>query len=79
MQTNFSLFRERLAEACRLRGLTHDNLCSGIGIGGSRAIELEIAGFLALDVYRLTQIADKLDVSIDWLFGRSEVMSINET
>jgi len=25
----------------------------------------------ALDVYRLAQIADRLDVSVDWLLGRS--------
>jgi hypothetical protein len=25
----------------------------------------------ALDVYRLTQIADRLDVSVDWLLRRS--------
>jgi hypothetical protein len=30
----------------------------------------------ALDLYRVCQIADRLDVSLDWLLGRSEVMEI---
>jgi hypothetical protein len=32
MRTNFSVFRERLAEACQMRNMTGSNLCSGIGI-----------------------------------------------
>ena len=30
----------------------------------------------ALDVYRLAEIADRLDVSVDWLLGRSEIMEV---
>jgi len=30
----------------------------------------------ALDLYRVCQIADRLDVSLDWLLGRSDVMEI---
>ncbi len=76
MQTDFSVFRERLHEACRVRNMTYDRLCSSIGIGGRRAVDLDFAGLKALDVYRLAQIADRLDVSIDWLLGRSDVMEV---
>ena len=30
----------------------------------------------ALDLYRVCQIADRLDVSLDWLLGRSDVMDL---
>jgi len=74
MQSNFSLFRERLREACQIRNMTHDKLCSSIGIGGRRVVDLDTQGLRALDIHRLAQIADRLDVSIDWLVGRSDVM-----
>jgi transcriptional regulator with XRE-family HTH domain len=72
----FSIFRERLAEACRIRNMTESELCSGTGMGGQRALELHAAGPQAMDIYRLGQIADGLNVSIDWLLGRSEAMEL---
>ena len=78
MQTDFSVFRQRLAEACRVRNMTHDRLCASIGIGGRRAVDLDFAGVRALDIYRLAQIADRLEVSIDWLLGRSDVMEVQK-
>ena len=78
MQSNFSVFRERLAEACRARNMTRDKLYAGISIGGRRAVDLDFAGVKSLDIPTLAQIADKLDVSIDWLLGRSNVMSVME-
>jgi hypothetical protein len=30
----------------------------------------------ALDLYRVCQIAARLDVSVDWLLGRSDVMEV---
>ena len=78
METNFFIFRERLAIACRLRGITYDQLCSSIGLGGRCTVDLEHAGLRALDIYRLAQIADRLDVSIDWLLGRSKAMELRE-
>ena len=78
VETNFFIFRERLAIACRLRGITYDQLCSSIGLGGRRIVDLEHAGLRALDIYRLAQIADRLDVSIDWLLGRSKAMELRE-
>ncbi|MGO8952912.1 MAG: hypothetical protein ACLPWS_11645 [Rhodomicrobium sp.] len=78
MQTDFSLFRERLAEACRARNTTEAKVCSSIGLGGRRAINLTVCGPGALDLYRVCQIADKLGVSLDWLMGRSKLMDVLE-
>jgi len=76
MLTNFSLFRERLAEACRVRGTKPDAVCKRIGLGSRRRVDLAYSGLKALDIYRLAQIADYLNVSVDWLLGRSGVMEI---
>ncbi len=72
MQTDFALFRERLAEACRARNTTEAKVCSSIGLSGRRAINLTVCGPGALDLYRVCQIADKLEVSLDWLMGRTD-------
>jgi hypothetical protein len=69
MQSNFSVLHDHLAEACRVRKITHDRQCN-------EAVELHFAGLRALDVYRLAQIADRLEVSLDWLLGRSEEMEL---
>jgi transcriptional regulator with XRE-family HTH domain len=76
MATNFSVFSERLYEACRARGTTENLLCSSIGDGTCRAIELYVSGVMTLDIERLCQIADRLDVSTDWLLGRTDVMEL---
>lgn len=77
MRTDFSLFRDRLAEACRVRGMKQDAVYRSIGIGGRRALDVQSVGVLrALDLYRVCQIADHLDVSVDWLLGRSDVMEV---
>ncbi len=78
MPTDLSVFHQRLAEACHLRSLTHHQLCASIGLGGRSEIDFELSGLKAIDIYRLTQIADRLDVSLDWLVGRSNVMSVME-
>jgi hypothetical protein len=77
-QTDFSVFRERLGEACLARNMTHEAVCRGIGLGGRRAVDLHFQGLKALDLYRVCQIADALDVSLDWLLGRSNVMDVME-
>jgi len=51
-------------------------LTPSIELGGRRALVLQVAGLRALDLYRVCQIADRLDVSVDWLLGRSDVMEI---
>jgi hypothetical protein len=43
-------------------------------VGPRRIFDLEHSGARVLDIHRLVQIADQLDVSIDWLLGRSDVM-----
>jgi len=55
--------------------MTHDKLCAGIGIGG-RARLIFTREFKALDLYRVCKIADALDVRVDWLLGRSDVMEV---
>lgn len=69
MQSDFRVFRENLAAACRERNMTHDPHCAA-------AVDLHFAGVRALDIYRLAKIADSLEVSVDWLLGRSEVMEL---
>ena len=77
MPTDFSLFRDRFAEACRVRGMRPEAVYRSIGLGARRALDLESVGVLrALDLYRVCQIADRLDVSVDWLVGRSDVMEM---
>ena len=66
MPTDFSLFRDRLAEACRIRGMTSDAVCRSIGMGGRRTLDVQSIGLHALDLYRVCQIADRLSVSVDW-------------
>jgi hypothetical protein len=78
MRTDFSMFRERLAEACRIRGMTQGTLCVQIGLSPRRAIMLKPTGPGALDFYRVCQIADVLGVSVDWLTGRSNAMEAME-
>jgi hypothetical protein len=76
MSTDFSVFRDRLAEACRVRGTKPDAVCKRIGLGSRRRVDLAYSGLKALDIYRLAQIADYLNVSVDWLLGRSDVMEV---
>jgi hypothetical protein len=76
MPTHFSVFCDRLAEACRIRGKTQEAVLRSIGMGGRSTLEFHSIGLRALDLYRVCQIADRLDVSVDWLLGRSEVMDV---
>ncbi len=77
MSTNFSLFRDRFAEACRVRDMKPDAVYRSVGIGARRTLDLQSVGVLrALDLYRVCQIADRLNVSLDWLLGRSDVMEL---
>jgi hypothetical protein len=39
-----SLFRERLAHACRARSMTRDQLCTSIGVGSRRRVDLAFSG-----------------------------------
>jgi transcriptional regulator with XRE-family HTH domain len=76
MHTDLSLFRERVSEACKVRGITLDKLCASTGLGGRPALRLDIPGVTTLDIYSVCQIADALNVSLDWLLGRSDAMAM---
>jgi transcriptional regulator with XRE-family HTH domain len=76
MQSDFSLFRDRLTDACHLRSMTEHQLCRSVGLAGRREVDFELFGLKAIDINRLAQIADRLDVSIDWLLGRIDVMEL---
>ena len=69
MHSDFTVFHEHLADAYRDRKKSPDPLCAA-------AVDLHFAGVRALDVYRLAKIADELDVSVDWLLGRSDMMEL---
>lgn len=47
----------------RSPALLAGKVCSRIGLGAKRALHLALAGPRAIDVYRLCQIANALDVS----------------
>jgi hypothetical protein len=78
MRTDFNVFRERLAEACRVRKMTAAKLSSSTGLAPRRTLAARLTGPGSLDLYRVCQIADLLDVSVDWLTARSNVMDVLE-
>lgn len=76
MPTDFSLFRDRFAEACRARSMRPEAVLRSIGVGGRRTLDFQSVGLRALDLYRVCQIADRLNVSVDWLLGRTHTMEM---
>ena len=56
--------------------MTQEAVLCGISMGGGPALDFQSIGLRALDLYRVCQISDRLDVSVDWLLGRSDVMEI---
>jgi hypothetical protein len=78
MRTDFSVFRKRLSEACGARNMTEHQLYRRIGLTGRRAVDFELFGVKVIDIYGLARMADELDVSIDWLLGRSDAMEVIE-
>jgi hypothetical protein len=78
MRTDFSVFQERLADACRARDVKTPELYLSTGLAPRRLVAPRLTGPGALDLYRVCQIADVLDVSLDWLTGRSNVMDMLE-
>jgi len=69
MQSNFTVFRANLAAARRERKTPYDPQSTA-------AVELHFAGIRPLDIYRFAGIADELNVSLDWLLGRSDAMEL---
>jgi hypothetical protein len=78
MKADLSMFRERLAEACRVRDKSELSICRQIGLGSRRSVNLALTGSGAIDLWQLCRIADRLEVSLDWLTGRSNVMDLLE-
>jgi hypothetical protein len=72
------MFRERLAEACRARDVKTAELSLSTGLAPRRLVVPRLTGPVALDLCRVCQIADVLNVSLDWLTGRSNVMDVLE-
>jgi hypothetical protein len=58
--------------------MAEGQLFRSVNLGGCRLIDFERSGLRILDLYRVCQIADALDVSTDWLLGRSNVMDVME-
>jgi hypothetical protein len=78
MQTDYSVFQERLAAACLTRNITEREVFRSIGLGGRKTMSFGRIGVRALDLPWVCQIADALDVSLDWLMGRSNLMEVME-
>jgi hypothetical protein len=53
MRCNFSVFRERLAEACHVRDTTPTRLAKIIGLSPRRIIDPEYLGAKAMDIHCL--------------------------
>lgn len=69
---DFSLFRERLREACKQRGTTPARLARSVGTPPRAALGFAYGGWRSIDIYTLCLMADRLDVSLDWLLGRTD-------
>ena len=66
------LMKERLREARDDYGLTQRELGELIGVGKSVIMALEnVTAMKAIHLEHLVAVAETLDVSIDWLFGRT--------
>lgn len=48
-----------------------------IGLKSRARVDFENLGLRALDIHRLRQVAEHLNVSIDWLLGHSEKMELS--
>ena len=58
--------------------MTHDAVSEASELMAAAFLDFQIAGSRTLDLYRVCQIADRLDVSVDWLVGRSDVMELQK-
>jgi hypothetical protein len=72
MRYNLELFASRLNEACKRKNIPVQQIVRGIGLGPRGLFELESRGIQCLDIYQLSRIAERLDVSMDWLCGGSD-------
>ncbi len=77
--TDNDLFPERLDAACKARGVTPVELFASFGLGGRRLIGALAYGLKTLDLHHVAGIADRLNVSIDFLLGRTDTMELPKT
>jgi hypothetical protein len=66
---DYSLFRERLREACKEHGTTPARLARRVGMPSRAAMGFQYAGWTSVDLYTVCLLADRLGVSLDWLLG----------
>jgi hypothetical protein len=59
-----------------IRDLPVNTLCHSSGLSSYEADLLGIFGVKALDTFERAQIAGTLDVSVDWLLGRTDQMEL---
>jgi hypothetical protein len=69
MRYNLEMFASRLHEACKRKNIPVQQIVRGIGLGPRGPFELESRGIQCLDIYQLSRIAERLEVSMDWLCG----------
>jgi transcriptional regulator with XRE-family HTH domain len=67
--TNLALFPSRFAYACTVRRLSPEEVAERVGLPLSAGFDLDNTA-IYLPLSRLCNIADVLDVSLDWLLGR---------
>lgn len=68
------VFAERLKEAMTTRKMTQLQLAATVGLGKS-SISQYLSGRNIPNTLNLKQIANALDVSVDWLNGKDEEMN----
>ena len=68
--------KNALGKPAKLRGTTVEKLLRSIGMGSKNVLLVEFAGLRKLDIHRLLQIADRLDVSLDRRMCRTEQRQI---
>ena len=64
------MFWGRFYEACNLRGLKPNNVTKALGLSSATATKWKNGSDPKADA--LVKIADYLDVSVDYLLGRSD-------
>jgi transcriptional regulator with XRE-family HTH domain len=74
---DLSVLPYRFTEAYKMREMTSADVVRRIGLPPQRELQID-AGLRDISVYRLCQMADVLNVSIDWLTGRTDNPEIDD-
>lgn len=67
---------ERIKDTAKLRNIVLREMLSGLGLGSNTMSNMRHGRMLAAD--SLAKIADYLDVSVDYLLGRTDNPEINK-